>query len=441
MKKTLSALLCLVLVFSMLGALTSCFESEPPVDYNERASMASFPIFEDWLTYSYNADGKPLAVFLADSTLQAARKHPFVRYIYNEEGALSSLALLWDSGIVSLPVSYDAAGAPISASASVDGKSLAVSLTSENGVITRESYSLAGNAFAEASYSADGKPLKLVKYENGEVVTQLDYTVAAESIAVAYLSEGETISSLFSLNENGRPTSMTASVTAGESVGVSITGEWKYAGNYCESLGMTVLADGFETISEHVYEYGGASARVKTTVTRESYEEQRLVAKVVEEYLYSLDGMMTSRADRAYEGVIIHGEQKRIYNEYGVTTEIHMTQFDTAGKKTYTAEYVLITEEKFSKILESFFDANGNKTSVQITDYTYNNSGKCVKEEQTLYDADNRAKTKIIVDYDAYGNVLLREEITYTYLGTVLLGTSYTKYDGNGNVIDSGVRK
>ena len=64
-----------------------------------------------------------------------------------------------------------------------------------------------------------------------------------------------------------------------------------------------------------------------------------------------------------------------------------------------------------------------------------------MKKEQTLYDADNKAKTKTIFDYDAYGNVLLREEITYTYLGSALIGTSYTRYDGNGNVIDSGVRK
>ena len=151
--------------------------------------------------------------------------------------------------------------------------------------------------------------------------------------------------------------------------------------------------------------------------------------------------MLISLTSGYYDGAIMRSEQKLTYNEYGTAAEVHMTQFDGAGKKTYTVEHVLIGADTFSKSTESFFDANGNKTSVQITDYTYNNSGKCVKEEKTLYDADNKAKTKTIVDYDAYGNVLLREEITYTYLGSVLIGTSYTKYDGDGKVIDSGVRK
>ena len=324
---------------------------------------------------------------------------------------------------------------------SISNKTLTVLPFTEPLAETKETYSFAGTVFAEASYSTDGKPLKLVKYENGEVVTRLDYTVAAESIAVTYLLEGNTVSLLFSLNENGRPQSMTASVIAGESVGASLTGEWKYAGNYCESLVMTSLADGTEMISEYLYEYDTASFRVKTSVTRETYEEQKLLRKRTEEYAYYAGGMLSSVTARIHNGVIVRREEKMVLDEYGNELELHLTEFDEGGRKTYTAIDTLLNEEDIDKTTETFFDANGNITSSQLTDYTYNNSGKCVKKEQTLYDADNKAKTKTIFDYDAYGNVLLREEITYTYLGSALIGTSYTKYDGDGNVIDSGVRK
>ncbi len=93
MKKLLSVFLCAVLLVSMLGAFTACFE-EAPIDYNARKSAAFFPMWENWLGFVYNESGKPLGVFLADASLSYAQKIPYLSYTYDADGLLESITLL-----------------------------------------------------------------------------------------------------------------------------------------------------------------------------------------------------------------------------------------------------------------------------------------------------------------------------------------------------------
>ncbi len=439
MKKLISVFLCAVLLASMLGAFTACLEEEAPINYNARKSAAFFPMWENWLGYVYNESGKPLGVFLADASLSYSQKIPYLSYTYDADGLLESITLLLEGKTATLPVTRDDAGNPVSASATVDGKILSAAFTTAGGVITKESYSLGGTLFAEASYGSDAKPLKLVRYEEGEIVSSLDYAVSGSSITVSYVMDEASITSLVEFNADGKPQSISGTASDTEGGTTAFVGTWQYASGLCASYALTAQSDEIETISEYIYTYGGNNCRTKQTVTHETYEAQKLTSKYTEEKDFALDGMLISSTERYYDGAVVSLEEMYKYNKYGVRTETVVTDFDESGRKTYTAEHRYDEKGAETGLAESFFDTNGNKTSLQVTDYTYNAMGKLVKTEQTAYDADNKAQTKSIMEYDAYGNLLLREEIVYLHI----LGfaqESYTKYDGDGNVIDSGLR-
>ena len=434
MKRT--AVLLLLLLGICALSLTACNTPAPSTDYNAVVSAQVFADVDDaLLKCAYNTDGSFLSIVKADFSLTPSNFGESFCLRYDESGVLSSIYMRKNIFGTDIPVTLTDGALP----ATVKKDTLEVRLTATGDRIEKLMILKEDVTVAELSFDEVGRLSSIVKYEEGVIAYTAAYTYEeGKTTTTATLSDESSFSAALTFDGAGKPLSYAGAIET-DGASYTMTGNWSHGADPLFTLRLSDGA-GVDVNNEFRYTFDKDEHRLKETLSNETYENQRMVSKTVFIKDYNASGEYLSYSVDSYKnGLILEKRFTEHFDWTGTTTQSTETSYNENGTWISVFDIYLLADGKTNKTVFSKYNGNDTAESRYEEVFSYNPNGEMTQKTSTEYNAQGKAVNAQILTYDIFGNLLTREEITYTNILGIKVET-YKKYDASGNLISQGTR-